>query len=144
MALHKTAHCVIQFWIEVGVNSYWTPYPYNKLVPRYWHTPWWYDNYKVIPTYKSSDPTLLKHYRPISILPKCSKLLEKIMYDKLMSFFSLGKIFSINTNMVFGQSIQPSTLLPIFLIAVPKPTTKQILNIHCSSLWSFQSFWRYW
>ena len=82
---------------------------------------------KVIPIYKSSDPSLLKNYRPISLLPAFSKLLEKIMYDKLMSS---RKTFSINTNMVFGQNIQPSIPLYIFVITVPKQTTKQILNIH--------------
>ena len=44
---------------------------------------------KVIPIYKSFDPSLLINYRPISLLPAFSKLLEKIMYDKLMSFFFL-------------------------------------------------------
>ena len=48
---------------------------------------------KVIPIYKSSDPSPLKNYRPISLLPAFSKLLEKIMYDKLMSFFSFEKHF---------------------------------------------------
>ena len=32
--------------------------------------------------------------------------------------------------MIFGQNIQPSIPLYMFLITVPKPTTKQILNIH--------------
>ena len=48
---------------------------------------------KVIPIYKSSDPSLLKNYRPISLLPAFSKLLEKIMYDKLMSFLVSKNIF---------------------------------------------------
>ena len=48
---------------------------------------------KVIPIYKSSDPSLLKNYHPISLLPAFSKLLEKIMYDKLMSFLVSKNIF---------------------------------------------------
>ena len=41
---------------------------------------------KVIPIHKSSDPSILKKNRSISLLPAFSKLLEKIMYDKLMTF----------------------------------------------------------
>ena len=43
---------------------------------------------KVIPIHKSSDPSILKNYRPVSLLPAFSKLLEKIMYDKLMTFLT--------------------------------------------------------
>ena len=32
---------------------------------------------KVIPIHKSSDPSVLKNYRPVSLLPAFSKLLEK-------------------------------------------------------------------
>ena len=33
---------------------------------------------QVIPIHKNSDPSILKHYRPVSLLPVFSKLLEKI------------------------------------------------------------------
>ena len=41
---------------------------------------------KVVPIYKSSDSTILKNYRPVSLLPAFSKLLEKIVFKQLMSF----------------------------------------------------------
>lgn len=41
---------------------------------------------KIIPIYKSGDPMLINNYRPISILPLFSKLLERLMYDRMMSF----------------------------------------------------------
>ncbi len=41
---------------------------------------------RVIPIFKSGDRTLFNNYRPISMLPVFSKLLEKIVAKKLMSF----------------------------------------------------------
>ena len=43
---------------------------------------------KVIPIYKTSTHNLLKNYRPISLLPAFSKIFEKIMYNKIMSFLN--------------------------------------------------------
>ena len=43
---------------------------------------------KVVPIYKSSDSTILKNYRPVSLLPAFSKLLEKIVFKQLMSFLT--------------------------------------------------------
>jgi len=41
---------------------------------------------KVIPIYKSSVQSLLKNYRPLSLLPAISKILEKIRYKRFLSF----------------------------------------------------------
>lgn len=41
---------------------------------------------KVIPIYKKDDLTQIKNYRPISLLPVISKILEKIVYKRLYSF----------------------------------------------------------
>jgi hypothetical protein len=48
---------------------------------------------KVIPIYKSSDKTLLKNYRPISLLPAFSKVIEKLMYKKITSFMNTNNLF---------------------------------------------------
>jgi len=44
--------------------------------------------HKVIPIYKSSDPSLLNNYRPVSLLTAFSKLIEKLMFNNLISFFN--------------------------------------------------------
>ena len=46
----------------------------------------------VIPIYKSDDPMLFNHYRPVSLLCILSKVFEKIMYDRLLNFLERHKI----------------------------------------------------
>ena len=46
----------------------------------------------VIPIYKSDDPMLFNHYRPVSMLCILSKVFEKIMYDRLLNFLERYKI----------------------------------------------------
>ena len=47
---------------------------------------------KIIPLYKASDPMLFSNYRPISLLPLFSKVLERIMYNRLIEFINKYKI----------------------------------------------------
>ena len=54
---------------------------------------------KLIPVYKKGDSKIVTNYRPISLLPSFSKILEKIFYKRLYSFFSRFNLFS---NFQFG------------------------------------------
>ena len=49
---------------------------------------------KVIPVFKSGAPDEFGNYRPISLLPQFSKILEKVFYKKLLSFLDKNKILS--------------------------------------------------
>ena len=49
---------------------------------------------KVIPLYKNDNPELFKNDRPISILPFFSKIIERIMYNRLYSFLTKHNIIS--------------------------------------------------
>lgn len=49
---------------------------------------------KIVPIYKSGDKHELINYRPISLLPTFSKILEKLMYTRLMSFINKFNILS--------------------------------------------------
>ena len=42
----------------------------------------------VIPIFKKDDPCLFENYRPISLLPTISKVLEKLMFIQLYSYFN--------------------------------------------------------
>lgn len=43
---------------------------------------------KVIPIFKKGDLSLFENYRPISLLPSISKVLEKIIFTQLSSYFN--------------------------------------------------------
>ena len=43
---------------------------------------------KITPIFKKGDAELFENYRPISTLPIFSKIFERIIYDRLYSFFS--------------------------------------------------------
>ena len=47
---------------------------------------------KVIPLFKKYDPKLLKNYRPISLLPTISKVIEKIIFTQLSTYFNENKL----------------------------------------------------
>ena len=65
---------------------------------------------KVVPVFKSSDRSSIKNDRPISLLTSFSKLLEKIMYDKVMNFLNANNIFFMSINMVLELSTLPCIL----------------------------------
>ena len=62
---------------------------FNDLkVPEVWKTA------KVIPLHKNGRKDLLNNYRPISILPTISKIMERIIYNNLYSFLIENKLLS--------------------------------------------------
>ena len=89
---------------------------------------------KVVPIYKSSDKALLKKYRPVSLLPAISKILEKLMYKKVLSFLDANNIlFKHNTGFVqnIRQFIQSYTYITIVLKLVTKSYLNAPLAIFC-------------
>ena len=42
----------------------------------------------VVPVYKKGDKQRLKNYRPISLLPICSKSFERLIYNEMFTFFT--------------------------------------------------------
>ena len=85
---------------------------------------------KVVPIYKASDNNLLNNYRPISLLTSFSKLLEKIMYDKVISF---QMMFFTNINMDLDPNIRLFITLCISIIIVHHLQTNKTANIHWQS-----------
>ena len=52
------------------------------VVPEQWHM------HKIIPIFKSGDPCSVRNYRPISLLSNTSKVLEHLIYDKIIDHIS--------------------------------------------------------
>ena len=50
----------------------------------------------VVPIHKKGDKQLLKNYRPISLLPICGKMFERILYNKLYPFLEQNNLISQN------------------------------------------------
>lgn len=49
---------------------------------------------RVVPLFKGDDKSLMHNYRPISILPSISKIIERLMYNRLLSFLDTYKLLS--------------------------------------------------
>ena len=50
----------------------------------------------VTPIFKKGDKQLIKNYRPISLLPICSKIFEKIISKKLYSYLNANNLLTKN------------------------------------------------
>ena len=57
-----------------------------------------------IPKYKNENPELFANYRPISILPSISKIIEHLMYNRLHHFLAKHNIIS-KSSMDLGKII---------------------------------------
>ena len=47
---------------------------------------------KVIPLFKAGDTSVFANYRPVSVLPSFSKILEKLIYKRIVSFVTKHEI----------------------------------------------------
>ncbi len=49
---------------------------------------------KVIPIYKKDDPEIFSNYRPVSLLPCLSKILERLVFDRCVHYMDTYKILN--------------------------------------------------
>ena len=48
----------------------------------------------VVPVHKKNDKQLVKNYRPISLLPICGKVFERILYNSRFNFLDQNYLIS--------------------------------------------------
>lgn len=48
----------------------------------------------MVPIYKKGDPSNIKNYRPVSLLPSLSKVFERAIYNRLYKYFDTFNILS--------------------------------------------------
>ena len=72
----------------------------TSTIPTHWKTT------KVTPVYKSGSPTEESNYRPISVLPILSKILEKAIHNQLKEYLEQNKLL---LNSQFGYCARRST-----------------------------------
>ena len=65
---------------------------------------------KVVPIYKKGDPINSSNYRPVSLLPAFSKVLEKVMYMKMINYLNANTILYHHQ---YGFRNNHSTIHPI-------------------------------
>ena len=58
------------------------------------HFPSMWEKSKVIPIFKKEDPTIAKNYRPVSLLPITSKILERVVYNQLIKYLEDNKLLN--------------------------------------------------
>ena len=51
---------------------------------------------KVVPVHKKSDKKILKNYQPVSLLPICGKVFERLIYNNLFEYFIENNLISPN------------------------------------------------
>ena len=51
---------------------------------------------RVVPLFKTGDLSLFTNYRPVSVLPAFSKILERIVYNRFLNFLNKFNFFSKN------------------------------------------------
>ena len=91
---------VIAFYLTIIINTSIVTYIY----PNGWKLP------HVVPFFKNGDPDEVGNYRPISLLPILSKILEKIVSNQLIAYLENNNLLS-HTQHGFRPRLSTETAL---------------------------------
>ena len=83
---------------------------------------------KVVPIYKSKGKECLDNYRPISILPVFSKILEKLVYRRLIDYIDKNNIL-FSKQFGFRQKYSTSMALIEFMNYVSRAIESKLVSI---------------
>ena len=71
----------------------------------------------VTPILKKDDKKIIKNYRPISLLPICSKIFEKLVFDQVYSYLDKNNLLSKNQS---GFRPGDSTTNQLLFLTIPQ------------------------
>ena len=91
---------VTAFYITICINT--------SIVTGTYPVPWKHS--LTLPTFKSGDPDEITNYRPISLLPIVSKILERIIANQLMQYLENQNLLS-NSQHGFRSKLSTETAL---------------------------------
>ena len=81
--------------IKLYGNSIWKPLAINfKDCLSEGKFPHEWKKANAVPVYKKGNKQSLENYRPISLLPICSKFFERLIYNKMFTFFTENNLIS--------------------------------------------------
>ena len=93
----------------------------------------------VVPIFISGDETIFKNYRPVSVLPIFSKILERFMYNRLTEFINEnGLLYKYHFGFQKGKSTSMA------LETLIDKITEALDRHHWCFSWLFQDFWYSW
>ena len=70
----KTICKPLEYWFRECLNTGLFPLEWKKA--------------NLVPVYKQGDKQCLINYRPVSLLPICGKIFEKLIFNKMFKFFN--------------------------------------------------------
>ena len=75
---------------------------------------------KITPLHKKDDRTVISNYRPISLLPTMSKIIERIMHSQLYAYFKGECSVFLKKNLLWMKTMHyPNTIRSHLVIIVP-------------------------
>ena len=95
-----------------------------NLTLKFGYLPCEWKVHKIIPVFKSGDPTHINNYRPISLLSNTSKVLERILHDKI-----IGHVTSRINPAQFGFIQNHSSVQQLLLVLSDIFTSRHQLDI---------------
>ena len=98
----------------------------------------------ITPIYKKGDKCIISNYRPISILPICGKLFEKMIYDAYYEYFTNNNIINVNqSGFRTGDSCsnQLSVIVHEILKSFDSKTTLDVRGVFLDISKAFDRVW---
>ena len=85
----------------------------DVLIPGLFPSEWKKGN--IVPIHKKGDKQVLKNYRPVSLLPVCGKVFERLIFNEIFSFLLENNLVSPNQSGFKPGNSCINQLLPLHM-----------------------------